>query len=145
MGPHGVGLDLDGDRASAVAEGLARRCRPDAIKDRELVLQQIEPSADRGKWQPVGRVLGFVPAGPETDLDAAPAHVIDLSNQDRQRSERAEGDGRDHRPETNRAGVAGETGQGHPCVGRRRQTAAVAELEVMVGSEDAPNPSRSDN
>ena len=110
------------------------------MQDGQLVLEEVVPRADPGKRQPVGLVLGLVPTGAETDLDSAAAHVIDLGRGDGERPDRAEGHRRHQGAEADRGGVACEAGERDPCVGRARQSARRAHLEVVVRAEERAEP-----
>ncbi len=87
-------------------ERAALRRRPEPADDRELLAQPLEALAERGERDRVRLVLGFVPAGAETELDAAAAHRVDLRDGDRKRTGEAERRRRDHRAEADAARVA---------------------------------------
>ena len=70
---------------AGVVERLADRCRPQPVDDRELLLEPVEPLAERRERDAVGLVLGVVPAGAEAELDPAAAHLVDLGDADGQR------------------------------------------------------------
>ena len=62
------------------------RCRPEAGDDRKLLLEPIEPLAQRRERNPIGAVLGVVPTCTETELHPATAHRIHLGDGDGERS-----------------------------------------------------------
>ena len=76
------------------------------MEDLELVLEQVVALRRRREVEAERAVLVLVPAGAETDLDPAAAHVVDLGGDDREAPEVAEGHGRHERAETDRCGVA---------------------------------------
>ncbi len=56
----------------------------------ELLLEPVEALAERREGDPVGGVLGVVPAGAESELDPAPAHGVDLGHRDGERDREPE-------------------------------------------------------
>jgi hypothetical protein len=82
---------LDVVVAAGEGEPLADRVLPEPGDDGELLLQAFEALTDRWERDGVGLVLGLVPPGTETELDASTAHLVDLGHADREGSGVAEG------------------------------------------------------
>jgi hypothetical protein len=78
-GPDGVGLDAYSAGASGQLEGRARRRRPHAAEDGELVLEEVVPGADLRERRPVGLVLGLVPSGARWILGAGVDETRDVA------------------------------------------------------------------
>ncbi len=115
---------------------LPHRRVPQAGDQLELLGQQVEPAGRVREVQPVRPVLGLVPAGAEPELRAALAHLVDLRDGDREDARVAEGGRADQRAELDPAGLAGQSGQRDPGVGRSGQAVAVAHHEVVVRPEE---------
>src|SRR5262249_53329409 len=84
----------------------------------------------------VRRVLGVVPTGAESELDASVAHGVGLRNLDRERAREPERDRCDERAQTDARGLAPDRREGHPRVGRTRSRGAVADPLEMIGTEE---------
>ena len=121
---------------AAEAELLALRCRPQAGDDRELLLVPVEPLAQVRERDRVGGVLRAEPAGAETELHPAAAHVVDLGDRDRQRAGIPERGRAHQRAQPDARSLEGQARQRYPGVGRAGQPADVAHLEVVVGPEE---------
>ena len=122
---------------AVVAEQLALRRAPHPGDDRQLLLEDVEPLADRRKRDAVGGVFGFVPAGAEAEIDAAATHRVDGRDRDRERSRLAERGRADQRAQPNARGLDRESGQRRPRVGRTRPAVHAAHVQVVVGAEEA--------
>src|SRR5687768_11937042 len=100
------------------AERVAHRRLPEPGDDRELLLETSEALTEGREGDAVGAVLVVVPAGADAQLDATARHLVDLRHRDRERARQPEGRGGDQRAEADPLGVAGETRQRDPRVGR---------------------------
>src|SRR4051794_35762452 len=103
-----------------VRERLADGDAPQTVDDRQLVGQHVEAFACGREAERVCGVLGGVPAGTETELDASTAHLVDLGDADGERARTAERDRRDERAEADGRRLAGEAREGEPRVRRTR-------------------------
>ncbi len=108
---------------SVEVERLGLRRRPDPGDDLELLLESVEALTEGWKRDPVGAVLGVVPAGTDAELDPSARHGVDVGDRDRERARETEGGRSDHRAEPDRRRVAGEAGEGGPRVRWARQPA----------------------
>ena len=99
---------------------IAERRRPHPGEDRRAAPPDGHPLAERGERNRVRLVLGLVPAGAEAELDATTRHLVDAGHLDGQDAGLAERGRRDERAQPDRRGVAGETGERRPRVGRSR-------------------------
>ena len=140
MPPFCTGLGSAGDPADPVVltvevEGLPGRGAPEPGDDRHLLLVPVEPLPQLRERDAVGGVLGLEPAGPDAELHPAAAHLVDLRDRDRQGSGQPEGGRRHERAEPDPGGLAGQSGEGHPGVGRPGQ-AVPAHRQVVVGPEE---------
>ncbi len=99
---------------------------PQPGQDRELLLEPLEALAQRRERDPVGGVLRVEPAGAEAELDPSATHLVHLRDRDRdgERAGQPEGRRADEGPQPDRAGVAGQPGQGDPRVGGAGQPVA---------------------
>ncbi len=97
------------------AIGLA----PQAVEDRQLVLEQIRAFLDRREGQAQLPVLVVVPAGPDPDFDATAAHLVHGRHDLRQDARMAERDRRHEHAQTDPLGLAGQASDDGPRVGRR--------------------------
>jgi hypothetical protein len=117
-------------------EALARRRRPQARHDRELLLEPVEALAGVGEGDAVGAVLLLEPSRAEAELDPAAGHRVDRGHRDRQRSREAEGGGRDQRAEADALCVPGQTRQRHPRLGGSRLARPRPHAQEVVGAEE---------
>jgi hypothetical protein len=113
-------------------------CRPEAGDDRQLLFESLE--ARRAGWEidTIGHVLLFVVTRPQSQLDAATTHDVDLCGDHRQCSGIAEGGGRDESAEAQRRGLARQASQRDPRIGRR--TRARNRGQEVVRPEQAVEP-----
>tara|TARA_Y100001947_G_C10198107_1_gene243781 strand:- start:349 stop:594 length:246 start_codon:yes stop_codon:yes gene_type:complete len=56
------------------------------------VFKEVKPFTERREWQPLGPMFVLVPARPETQVNPASAHLVDLSDSDGQRANMTERD-----------------------------------------------------
>src|SRR5205823_3285698 len=96
-------------------------------------------------WErdPVRLVLALEPAGPESELDAAAAHRVDVRDGDRQRARQPEGDGADEGAQTYAARLAREPRERDPRVGGAREGAGTrrrVDPPEVIGAEEAVEP-----
>ena len=80
-------------------------------------------------------MFDLVPAGPDADLDAAAAHLVDGRDDLGEGPRVAERDRRHEHAQPDPVGVAGESGHDRPGIGRRLSGRAREALEV-VGAEE---------
>ena len=80
---------------------------------------QIGPLLDRREREAELAMLELVPAGPDADLDAPAAHLVDRRDDLGEVAGMAEGDRRDEDAEADPIGLAGEPGEDRPCIGCR--------------------------
>src|ERR1035437_10678183 len=101
-------------------ERLAFPGGPEPGDDGELPLEPAEPLAERLERYPVRRVLSLQPAGAETELDPAAAHLVDLSHDDGQRARQPERRRTHQRPAP---GTARPPGPARPAAPTRQPAA----------------------
>ncbi len=118
-----------------------RRLRPHALvgvpvprHDLELPLQLVHPLADRREREPVGLVLGRVPAGAHAELDAPAGDLLRRHDGLGEHRRRPEGDRRDERAEPDPLRPRRERRDRRPRV-ERAGLAAADDREVVVGAE----------
>src|SRR6185437_689677 len=116
-------------------EGLADRRVPESGEDGELLLQALEALTEGREREGVGGVLGVVPARAEAELDPSAAHRVDLRHLDGEQAGRAESRRRHERAEPDALGLAGDTAQRDPGVGRARQAVPTHGEEVVRAEE----------
>ena len=99
-------------------------------------------SSSRSKRSPEGRerhavggVLGVVPSGAETELDAPAAHGVHLRHLDGEQPGQPEGRRGHEGAQPDPVGLPGDAGQREPGVGRAGQAVA-AHGEEVVGAEE---------
>ena len=98
--------------ATVEAERLAGGCAPEPGHDGELLFEALEALAEGRERHAVGRVLGVVPAGTESELDAPAAHGVHLRHLDGEQSGQAERGRGDQRAQPDAVGLAGDAGRG---------------------------------
>ncbi len=109
------------------------------MEDRQLVLHEVGPLADRRKGEAELAMFDLAPAGPDADLDAAAAHLIDRRDDLGERPRVAERDRRHEHAQTDPVGVAGEPGHDRPGIRGRLPGRPGKALEV-VGTEEGLEP-----
>jgi hypothetical protein len=83
-------------------------------------------------------VLGPIPSGADSELDAPAAHGVDLGDGDGEGTGEAERCGGEQRAEPDALCLAGEARKCDPRVGRAWQTADATHLQVVVRAEERP-------
>ena len=116
-------------------ERPAVRLAPQPVQDGELVLEQVGTFVDRREGQPVLAMLEVVPAGPDADLDATAAHLVDGRHDLREVAEVPERDRRDQHAQPDPVGLAGQPGEDGPGIGGRHAGGS-REARVVVGAEE---------
>ena len=112
---------------------------PLAVDDLELLGEQLRALAQRGEREAVRAVLGHVPAGAHSELDAAARDVVGSRDGLPEQRRVAEGDGGDERPEPERRRCSREPGERRPGV-HRPLLGRVRERHVVVGAEERVDP-----
>ncbi len=121
-------------------EVLAERGPPQAGDDRQLFGVAVEPLADLRQFDAVGAMLVVEPSGAETQFYSPTGHLIDLGDRNGQHGRMPEGGRGDQSAQADPRGLAGQTGQRDPGIGRPRKTGNPAHLQIVIGPEERIEP-----
>jgi hypothetical protein len=120
-----------------VGERLVRRRPPHGDENLELLLESLEAFPHGlAEGEAVGGVFSLEPAGADTQVDAATAHLVDLGDLGGEDARVTEGDRGHERAEANRGRVPGEAGKVGPRLARSGLAGDITHLQEVVAAQE---------
>ena len=120
-------------------EGPAVRLGPQSEEQSQLVLHEVGPGLDVREGHAEGQVVVDIPAGPDTDLDPPPAHLVDRPDDLHEGAGMPVRDRAHENAERNPLGLAGEAGQDRPGIGRGC-VSRTRKARVVIASKEGLEP-----